>query len=103
MTAFPGWTPDDVRRLTLQELAALRCEIRKHREAVPPLDVTCELIRRVLFAFLGAKESEPVEKQMQKMAQAGMKTAKVPEGVFKAWEKSGYKGTLNDFMKRQAK
>jgi len=83
-----AWTPDQIDRLTLQELDHYFAQSHIHRQTVAPPDVSLERLRRALYAFMGAKEpsinGDSLEQQIAKM-----KPVQINEDELRAWTAAG--------------
>lgn len=82
-----GWTPDEIRWLTLDELELYSAQIQQRRKTTKPTDVSAEQIRRALFSWFGIKEP-PTEEEMEKTIEkaVGVTTSKA---AFDAWLAAG--------------
>ena len=95
------WTPDQIRRLTLDELEIYAKSNQAYRDIIKPLEVTTDQIRRALFAWLKIKEPPTraeTEKQIDKVVQVKVSTKQFDDFIaagmpspamvwFKQWEK----------------
>jgi hypothetical protein len=81
-----GWTPDQIRWLTLQELEAYTEGNQKYHEHVAPLDISLERIRRALFGVFGIKEADRQKELEYKIAKSA---TQVSRKAFDAWMAAG--------------
>jgi hypothetical protein len=82
-----GWTPEQIRNLTLDELEIYAELNAAYRDHIKPHDVSLERIRAALFSFFGIKEPPTMEQQELKLKQAANVT--VTQGAMDAWFKAG--------------
>ena len=92
-----GWTPDEIRWLTLDELELYSARIQQRRKTTQPTDVSAEQIRRALFSWFGVKEP-PTEEEMEKRFKeaANVTTSKA---AFDAWMAAGNPSPAIEWIK----
>jgi hypothetical protein len=92
-----GWTPTQIRRLTLQELEHYFAQSWQHRKDVQPPDVSLEAIRRALYQFFGAKEPDSAQTMQQKIAKMGGPT--LTEAEMRAWTDAGMPSPFDAWLR----
>lgn len=99
------WTPEQIRRLTLQEFEHYIIANNRYRENIHPTDCSLEAIRVMLAQYFGVKEMQKpadVETKIQKVA-----TAKLTKEEKDAWLAAGmpspFDGWLHHYRKEQAR
>jgi len=95
-----SWDPDQIRRLTFQELEIYAAENHRLRRNVPMMDRSLHAIRRALFAFFGIKERKPIENEREldgKLKQLGAIT--ITESEMKAWLDAGMPSPPQAFLR----
>ncbi len=96
-----GWTPEQIRRLFLDELEIYAKSNQAYRDIIKPIDVTLDQIRRALFSWFGIKEAPTpaeTEKQIQKVVQV-----KVTGKQFDAFMAAGMPSPALEWLKQWEK
>ena len=84
-----GWTPDQIRWITLQELEIYSAGNQEHRKHIDSIETSLEKIRRVLYSYFGVKESggnkeAELEQKIQKAT-----TSRITKEAKDAWLDAG--------------
>lgn len=87
-----------VDNLTLDQLDVIFTKLGAYWERVPPLDMTVEKIKQVIFKYLGVKE-----RKGDKIDLSNVPSAKGTEEEIRAWTKTGMKGRFQDFVRKYRK
>ena len=90
-----GWTPDQIRRVTLQELEHYFAQGMTYRNAVPEPDVSLALI----CAFLGIKEPAGSTADRLDAELAKVKAPKVTQEESDAWLAAGMPSPMSAWLK----
>lgn len=96
-----SWDPDQIRRLTFQELEIYAAENHRLRRNIPTVDRSLHAIRRALFAFFGIKERKPVKSEREldeKLQRLGAIT--ITESEMKAWLDAGMPSPPQAFLRK---
>lgn len=91
-----GWTPDEIRRLTLQEFDHYIVLSHCHRQSIRPTDCSLEAIRSMLAAWFGFKEPDrpqQAEEKIQKLA-----AATVTKAEKDAWFSAGMPSPFGSWL-----
>ena len=85
-----GWTPETIRRLTIQELVHYLERLHEYRDNILPADLVLEQIKQAFFAFMGVTQDKPGADSMdEQIKKSGFPTVKVTKEAMDAWEKAG--------------
>lgn len=101
MREFQGWEPKIIDNLTFDQLDAIFTELNSYHERIPPLDVTVEGIKRVIFKHLGVKEPKSGESTTGQLK--NFPVVQATEEETQAWYKSKMKEPLKEFLKKYRK
>ena len=88
-----GWTPEQLDRVTLQELEHYTAKSRVYRDTVPLEDVTLVAIRQALFSFFGVKEGQAPDEKL-----VGMASAQMNKEESDAWLAAGMPSPLDAWL-----
>lgn len=89
-----------VDNLTFDQLDAIFARLNDYRSAIPPLDVTANNIKQVIFKYLGAREGK-AESDVRQLK--GFPIAKATGKEMQAWRDTGMKESLSVFLKKRRK
>jgi len=95
------WTPEQIRRLTFQELEIYVLKNHRLRRNIPDVEHSLDVIRQVLFAAFGIKEKRPARTEAEfdeKIKRLGGIT--ITKSETKAWLDAGMPSPPQAFLKK---
>jgi hypothetical protein len=102
-----GWTPEQIDRLTYQQLIHYIEEINERRETVTEAEISLVMIRKALFAFVGVPEPKPARdkvsdglRRIGSVPKTNMKAFRMNGKQIAAWGAAGYP-PIGDWLKRK--
>jgi hypothetical protein len=95
-----GWTPDQIRNLTMAELEIYAATNQAYRQHIDPVEISLVRIRKALYGFFGIKEHDTVGKLEEKIDRAA---AKVTAQAKDAWIAAGMPSPAAAWFARYAK
>lgn len=85
-----SWDPEQILRLTLQQLVHYFEEMQLYQEKILAPEVNLELIKMLLFEWMGVKSTDETEAAKKRPITTHFPTVQVTQEQMDRWVKAGY-------------